>query len=288
MGIVKSDHGLLAFPPTRAWAGVEVDPERRRYCYLFPDLANRPGAGLFPGTCASETLALLQEFVGNYYPPQGVPPQIKMDLPAAYTYFGQFMNHDISAPVGGREVDLGGLAPAGVIGSDMLPDLAATGRAASIAPILDHLVNEHAYPLSLTSLYAYGPGSRDPEVNALYQPCGMRFRLGATGTLSPLMMGQTTAVAYHKIDRRTGAHDLPRSAGVALIADLRNDPAGWAQAGSVTAALFLQKFAPETGAWAHMDIFAWNSRARPGHPEGGEAQAMRACYEMLRRRYPKA
>ena len=72
------------------------------------------------------------------------------------------------------------------------------------------------------------------------------------------------------------------------IADVRNDSAAWAQAGSVTAALFLQKFAPTTGAWAHMDIFAWNSRARPGHPEGGEAQAMRACYEMLRRRYPKA
>ncbi|HEX8470821.1 MAG TPA: leucyl aminopeptidase family protein [Brevundimonas sp.] len=72
------------------------------------------------------------------------------------------------------------------------------------------------------------------------------------------------------------------------IADVRNDSAAWAQAGSVTAALFLQRFAPTTGAWAHMDIFAWNSRARPGHPEGGEAQAMRACYEMLKRRYPKA
>ena len=72
------------------------------------------------------------------------------------------------------------------------------------------------------------------------------------------------------------------------IADVRNDSAAWAQAGSVTAALFLQKFAPTTGAWAHMDIFAWNSRARPGHPEGGEAQTLRACYEMLKRRYPKA
>ena len=72
------------------------------------------------------------------------------------------------------------------------------------------------------------------------------------------------------------------------IADVKNDSAAWAQAGSVTAALFLQKFAPTTGAWAHMDIFAWNSRGRPGHPEGGEAQAMRACYEMLKRRYPKA
>lgn len=76
-----------------------------------------------------------------------------------------------------------------------------------------------------------------------------------------------------------------RPALEAEIADLRNDPAGWAQAGSVTAALFLQKFAPETGAWAHMDIFAWNPRAQPGRPEGAEAQALRACFEMLSNRY---
>ena len=69
------------------------------------------------------------------------------------------------------------------------------------------------------------------------------------------------------------------------IADLRNDSAPWAQAGSVTAGLFLQRFAPTTGAWAHLDIFAWNPRARPGHPEGGEAQSLRACFHMLRTRY---
>ena len=71
----------------------------------------------------------------------------------------------------------------------------------------------------------------------------------------------------------------------AEIADLRNDPAAWAQAGSITAALFLQKFAPTTGAWAHMDIFAWNPRARPGWPEGGEAQGLRASFDMLSRRF---
>ncbi len=76
-----------------------------------------------------------------------------------------------------------------------------------------------------------------------------------------------------------------REAVEAEIADLRNDSADWAQAGSVTAALFLQRFAPETGAWAHFDIFAWNPRARPGWPAGGEAQALRAVFEMLRRRY---
>ncbi len=69
------------------------------------------------------------------------------------------------------------------------------------------------------------------------------------------------------------------------IADVRNDSAAWAQGGSITAALFLQRFAPATGAWAHMDIFAWNPRARPGHPEGGEAQALRACFAMLSDRY---
>ena len=72
------------------------------------------------------------------------------------------------------------------------------------------------------------------------------------------------------------------------MADLRNDSAAWAQAGSITAALFLQKFAPTSGVWAHMDIFAWNPRAQPGRPEGGEAQALRACFEMLGRRYPGA
>ena len=76
-----------------------------------------------------------------------------------------------------------------------------------------------------------------------------------------------------------------RAAIESELADLRNDSAGWAQAGSVTAALFLQRFAPTTGSWAHMDIFAWNPRARPGWPEGGEAQALRACFEMLKRRF---
>ena len=68
------------------------------------------------------------------------------------------------------------------------------------------------------------------------------------------------------------------------IADLKNDPDGWAQAGSVTAALFLQRFAPKSP-WVHLDIFAWNPRGQPGSPAGAEAQAIRALYEVLKRRY---
>lgn len=68
------------------------------------------------------------------------------------------------------------------------------------------------------------------------------------------------------------------------VAEIKNDPDGWAQAGSVTAALFLQKFAP-TGPWVHLDIFAWNPRGRPGFPAGGEAQAIRGLYRMIRERF---
>jgi leucyl aminopeptidase len=68
------------------------------------------------------------------------------------------------------------------------------------------------------------------------------------------------------------------------IADLKNDPDGWAQAGSVTAALFLQRFAP-TSIWVHLDIFAWNPRGQPGFPAGAEAQAIRALFAVLKGRY---
>ena len=68
------------------------------------------------------------------------------------------------------------------------------------------------------------------------------------------------------------------------IADVKNDSDPWAQAGSVTAALFLQKFAPP-GPWAHFDIFAWNPKGRPGWTSGGEAQAIRGLYRMIRERF---
>ncbi len=68
------------------------------------------------------------------------------------------------------------------------------------------------------------------------------------------------------------------------IADLKNDPDGWAQAGAMTAALFLKRFAPE-GPWAHLDIFAWNPKGRPGFPTGAEAQAIRALLRVIRSRF---
>jgi len=53
-------------------------------------------------------------------------------------------------------------------------------------------------------------------------------------------------------------------------------------AGAVTAALFLRRFVPENQPWVHLDVYAWNDSTRPGRPEGGEAQAARAIFTMLR------
>ncbi len=69
------------------------------------------------------------------------------------------------------------------------------------------------------------------------------------------------------------------------IADV-NHISGGSFAGSVTAALFLKKFAGEAASWMHFDIYAWRPKAAPGRPAGGEAQAIRALFEMLKERYP--
>ena len=67
------------------------------------------------------------------------------------------------------------------------------------------------------------------------------------------------------------------------IADIAN--AGPSKmAGSVTAALYLERFVPADLAWAHLDVYSWNDADRPGRPAGGEAQGLRAVYTLLKAR----
>ena len=67
------------------------------------------------------------------------------------------------------------------------------------------------------------------------------------------------------------------------VADINN--AGGAFAGTITAALFLEKFVGEGTHWAHLDTFAWRPAAKPGRPKGGEALGLRAAWSMMRHRY---
>ena len=54
-------------------------------------------------------------------------------------------------------------------------------------------------------------------------------------------------------------------------------------AGAVTAALFLQRFLAPAARWAHFDLYGWNDSVRPGRPEGGDAQCMRAAFLAISR-----
>src|SRR3989338_8131493 len=68
------------------------------------------------------------------------------------------------------------------------------------------------------------------------------------------------------------------------IADLVNavdSPYG----GSITAALFLQSFVTPEIKWAHVDVAAWNFKAKPGRPQGGEVFAVRTMFAYLKNRY---
>lgn len=63
------------------------------------------------------------------------------------------------------------------------------------------------------------------------------------------------------------------------IADMKN--AGGGFAGSVTAALFLERFVKDQP-WMHFDVYGWCPTAYPGHPKGGDMFALRGLYHWMK------
>ncbi len=69
------------------------------------------------------------------------------------------------------------------------------------------------------------------------------------------------------------------------LADVAN-AASSPMAGCITAALFLQRFVPESTKWAHLDTYGWRDAAKPGRPKGGEAVGLRAMFKLLSTLHP--
>jgi leucyl aminopeptidase len=68
------------------------------------------------------------------------------------------------------------------------------------------------------------------------------------------------------------------------VADLVNStPTGYA--GAITAALYLNEFVDTDKQWAHFDVMAWNTRERPGRPQGGEAMGLLVAFKYLQQKY---
>jgi leucyl aminopeptidase len=115
----------------------------------------------------------------------------------------------------------------------------------------------------------------------------------ALGTEVPVFFTDNEALAksiqeysadWNDLVWRLPLHEPYRQMIESKMADIVNssrEPFG----GAITAALFLKSFVEDGQNWAHFDLMAWNQRARPGRPEGGEAMGLLGLFAMLRDRY---
>ena len=71
------------------------------------------------------------------------------------------------------------------------------------------------------------------------------------------------------------------------IADINHISDNGGMGGSITAALFLRRFAQGAGQFIFLDIYGWVPSDRSGKPRGGEPQGARALFEFLRKHYPR-
>ena len=68
------------------------------------------------------------------------------------------------------------------------------------------------------------------------------------------------------------------------VADMNNVAEG-GFAGAVVGAMFLKRFVKRARRFAHFDIYGWRPQPKALGPRGGEAQAARAVFEVLRQSY---
>ncbi len=115
----------------------------------------------------------------------------------------------------------------------------------------------------------------------------------ALGPELPALFGNDDGIVRELARVAAAEHDplwpMPLWAGyedelASKIADL-NNVASSSHAGAIFGALFLKRFVGESTPWLHIDLYAWNSKDRPGRSVGAEAQAVRAVYRYLLQRY---
>ena len=118
----------------------------------------------------------------------------------------------------------------------------------------------------------------------------------ALGPELPALFGNDEGIVQELARAAAAEHDplwpMPLWAGyedelAGKIADLNNVAAS-PLAGAIFGALFLKRFVSESTRWVHIDLYAWNSKDRPGRGVGAEAQSVRGVYRYLVKRYGTA
>ncbi len=150
------------------------DPDIK-FCRLFEASSEQPSED-----------ALMQLGLAMENEVHGVGSQGDSDIPAGYTYLGQFIDHDITAQVQNLELGSPPVDPATV-------------------------TSERTPALDLDSVYGDGP-SGSP---GLYEADGVHLRIGMTAETLDTEPGGPIAGGF--------PNDLPREGTAAVIGDPRND-----------------------------------------------------------------
>ncbi len=176
--------------------------------YIFPDLASDPACLLPQSVDTVRGLrALATAMVAE---PGGDSSSLESTIPPVYTYWGQFIDHDITA----MNITSGN------------PDIRdANMQPMEFATAISSIKNDRHPLFDLDCIYGDGPGTNpdgSPTIAStlgMYQADNVRFTIGPNSMIgNPL-----TPNPHLDDDPNQATRDLPRHQKTALIGDSRND-----------------------------------------------------------------
>ncbi|WP_172330492.1 M17 family metallopeptidase [Mangrovicoccus sp. HB161399] len=208
---------------------------------------------------------------------------MKKDMGGAATVLG--LAHMIMAT--GMPVKLRVLLPVAenaVGGSAFRPGDVLTSRAGLTVEINN---TDAEGRLVLADALAYG-GEESPDLMVSMATLTGAARVAVGPDLAPFYTGSDSfaaALSAAGAEVRDPVWRMPFHAPYETmiepgIADLDNAPKG-GFAGSITAALFLRRFAGGAKDYTHFDIYGWQPSAAPARPLGGAGQGARALFAAL-------
>jgi Animal haem peroxidase len=192
-------------------AGLEAIDVETEFDYLFPALASDPNS-LLPASNPADVIGKLRLLGAAMIEAQADPEQANSKIPPVYTYWGQFIDHDITANTDRTAADLE---------TDITKD-----NFTPLAPnvVTDKLKNLRRPTFDLDSVYGDGP-TFDPanptEAKDFYQDNDpVKLKVGQNVPQDPATGLPPGVPIPPANDLR---RDLPRNNKIAVIGDSRND-----------------------------------------------------------------
>ena len=181
--------------------GADVEEVTTPFGYLFDDLAAQFPAHHLPGDPAQVNAALEALGVALAEAPDPPGQAVNSTIPPVYTYWGQFIDHDITANTDRQNT---------------VTDLTVQPvKPVPPADVQQALRNLRQPQLNLDSVYGDGPGA---DTTGLYDGPALRV-----GEVAQANNDGSAIPGDHVTPPGDERHDLPRNGTAAILGDARND-----------------------------------------------------------------